>query len=326
MKCINKFRRVVCLVIAIPFVLSGCSSTQILIPYELNSDNSGFNILTTTGTKGESFASDLCIVTQDVFENTDVDMEQATAAGLFDVNNSEVLYAKNIHTSLYPASLTKVLTAIIALKYANVDDVITATSNVEITESGAQLCGLKAGDTLTLNQALHALLIYSANDAAVAIAEHIAGSVENFAIMMNEEAVSIGATNSNFVNPHGLTDENHYTTAYDLYLIFNEALNYSLFQEIISMTEYSTIYHNSAGVDKELSISNTNQFLTGAQTAPEQVTVIGGKTGSTAAAKSCLILLSKDASGNSYISVILASDERAILYAEMIDLLEEIYN
>ena len=119
---------------------------------------------------------------------------------------------------------------------------ITVSSNMGNLESGAVVCGLAEGDQLTLNQALHALLIKSANDAAVAIAEHIGGSVEGFADMMNEEAQAIGATNSHFVNPHGLNAENHYVTAYDMYLIFNEALKYDTVNEIISMTSYDTVY------------------------------------------------------------------------------------
>ena len=121
---------------------------------------------------------------------------------------------------------------------------------------------------MTLNQALHALLIKSANDAAVAIAEHIGGSVEGFADMMNEEAQAIGATNSHFVNPHGLNAENHYVTAYDMYLIFNEALKYDTVNEIISMTSYDTVYTDKNGNEKTLSVKNTNQYLAGNVAAP----------------------------------------------------------
>ena len=88
-----------------------------------------------------------------------VDMTQASAAVLFDVNNREVLYSKNAHERLYPASLTKVMTALVALKNASLDTVLTATDSVKINESGAQLCGLKSGDTMTLDQALHILLM-----------------------------------------------------------------------------------------------------------------------------------------------------------------------
>ena len=253
-------------------------------------------------------------------------MTEASAAALFDVNKSNIIYAKNMHERLYPASLTKILTAVVALKHASPEDVITVTDGAMITESGATLCGLEAGDTLTMNQALHALLINSANDAANAIAIHIAGSVEAFSAMMNEEARSLGATNSNFVNPHGLSDDNHYTTAYDLYLIFNEAIQYEMFREIIHMSSYETIYQNSQGEDKEMSIGTTNFFLRGEVSAPDKVTIIGGKTGTTNAAGNCLILLSKDTAGNPYISVILRAKERKIMYDEMVDMLEEIYN
>jgi len=272
----------------------------------------------------DSFASYLCVTASDVLENTQVNMEQAGAAGLFDVTDATCLYAKNVHAQMYPASLTKVMTALVALKYGKMEDVITVTANAKITESGAQVCGLAAGDTLTLDQALHALLINSANDAAVAIAEHIGGSVEGFADMMNEEAKAIGATNSHFVNPNGLHDDNHYVTAYDMYLIFNEALKYDKFTEMIQTTSYESTYSDSIGDPKTLSFETTNQYLKGVYHAPDNVTVIGGKTGTTNAAQNCLIIYVKDTSGKSYISVILRSKERGILYEEMSDLLDEI--
>ena len=143
---------------------------------------------------------------------------------------------------------------------------------------------------------------------------------------MNQKAVELGATNSHFVNPHGLSDDDHYTTAYDLYLIFNKAIEYELFREIIHMDKYSTIYQDSVGNEKEMEFSTTNLFLRGDYNSPDKVTVIGGKTGTTNAAGNCLIVLSKDTAGNPYISVILRSKERQLMYEQMIDLLEEIYN
>ena len=274
----------------------------------------------------DSFASNLCVGNANVTKSTAVNMSEATSAALFDVTNSNIIYGKNMHERLAPASLTKVLTALVALEYGKLDDIITVTKDVKITESGATLCGLKEGDTLTLNQALHALLINSANDAANAIAVHLGGSLEGFSILMNETATSLGATNSHFVNAHGLSADDHYTTAYDLYLIFNEAINYELFREIIHMETYSTIYQDSNGNDKEMEFKTTNLFLRGNYNSPNKVTVIGGKTGTTNAAGNCLILLSKDTAGNPYISVILRSKERQLMYEQMIDLLDEIYN
>ena len=325
MKFINKLYLIILIVIS--FVFCGCSTPNITVPFKINSDISAFSIITQSDDiKMDSFASNLCVGNANVTKNTSVNMTEATSAALFDVTNSNIIYGKNMHERLAPASLTKILTAVVALEYGNLDDVITVTKDVKITESGATLCGLKEGDTLTLNQALHALLIQSANDAANAIAIHLGGSIEGFSTLMNETAIALGATNSHFVNPHGLSDDNHYTTAYDLYLIFNKAIEYELFREIIHMENYSTIYQDSNGNEKEMEFKTTNMFLRGNYNSPNKVTVIGGKTGTTNAAGNCLILLSKDTAGNPYISVILRSKERQLMYEQMIDLLEEIYN
>lgn len=313
-------------VLLLSCVLTGCSAKQYTFAYDPNSTVSSFQITESAmARQAQLFAEDLCVASSDITEGASVDMTGAESAGLFDLNQTDVIYAKGIHKRLYPASLTKVMTALVALKYGNPEDtIIVSAASAGITESGAQLCGLKTGDMLTLDQALHALLINSANDAGLAIAEHVGGTVEHFAEMMNEEARALGATNCHFVNPHGLHDENHYVTAYDLYLIFNEAMKYELFSEIIGMEEYTTTYADKDGKPKTFEFKNTNQFLQGAYEPPENITVIGGKTGTTSAAKSCLILLSKDAAGNPYISVILRSEERSLLYEEMTGLLAEI--
>lgn len=325
MRCTDRIRSLAAILAAIMTVgLTGCGSIAYELPYQADAEISSFNVIfrDKPGT-AESFASDLCIVTENVMSDS-VDMSQAGAAALFDLNTSQVLYSKNAHERMNPASLTKVMTAVVALKYGSTDQLLTATDSVIITESGAQLCGLKSGDTMTLNQALHILLLYSANDVAMMIAENIGGTVEHFVEMMNEEAKSLGATNTNFVNPHGLTAENHYTTAYDLYLIFNEAIHYEFFQEIIHMTSYQTTFYDSEGKEKKLSVNTTNKLLRGDYQPPDQVTVIGGKTGTTNAAGHCLILLSRDVSGSPYISVIMRSEANEVLYQEMVDLLDEI--
>lgn len=305
--------------------LCGCGSLSYDMPYSTDSAVSSFDIVSRQNRRSVvPFASNLCVVTEDVTGES-VNMEEAEAAVLFDVTRAEVLYAKNAHETLYPASLTKVMTALVALKNGSLEQELVATSAVNITESGAQLCGLKAGDRMTLDQALRILLMYSANDVAMLIAEGIGGSVEHFVEMMNEEAARLGATNTNFVNPHGLTDVNHYTTAYDLYLIFNEAIKYETFNEIMQMSSYQTTFFDKNGKAKEFNKTTTNLFVRGDYSAPSNVNVVGGKTGTTNAAGHCLMLLSRDESGAPYISVILRSGSTDVLYREMIDLLEEIH-
>lgn len=302
----------------------GCADKKFTKEYDISNSNYAYNITNSSETlTAKPFAADICVVSDNVLPD-DVDASLSASSALFDVDAHNVKYANNATQKLYPASLTKVLTALIALEKGNLDDVITVSKNSEIKESGAQLCGFKEGDQITLDQALHGLLMYSGNDAAVAIAEYISGSVEEFATLMNEKATSLGATNSHFVNPHGLSDKEHYTTAYDLYLIFKEAIKYDKFVEIINTDKWTTTYTLRNGSTKDITFKTTNSYLKGDETAPEGVTVIGGKTGTTAAAGSCLILYSQNASGQPFISVVLKAENHNILYNQMTDILGEV--
>lgn len=334
MRIINKVRMsgrksMVLAVIISTITMSGCGTVKYDMPYTVNSEVSSFRIadIEEGSRTATPFAADLCVVFDDISLEK-VDMSKASAAALFNVNKKETVYAKNVHEKLYPASLTKVMTALVALKNCggNMDMLLTASSNVTHLESGAVTCGLKEGDQMTLTQALYALLVKSANDAGIMIAEGIAGSIEEFAALMNEEALLLGATNTHFINPHGLPDDNHYTTAYDMYLIMNEAIKYDTFNEIIRTPSYTTVYHDKNGNTKELTINNSNYYFQGNAEVPSGVTVLGGKTGTTNAAGHCLILVSKDTANNPYISIILRADSRDDLYTQMTELLDEINN
>ncbi len=320
MKCTNKLAALVT-ALAVCISLSGCAGLPFTSKYSVLSSGAGERLETLYPT----FASDYCVVNSDI-KSADLSLGSNLSAGLFDLTRKETLYAINVNEKAMPASLTKVMTAYCALKYGSLDQVLVAGSDVYVTESGAQKINLKEGDRMTLDQALRILLIYSANDVANLIASNISGSIDAFVELMNKEAVSIGATNSHFMNPHGLTDEEHYVTAYDMYLIFNAAMKYDTFCEIINMTEFQTTYYDVKGGVKEVSVSTTNGYLSGKNTAPKGVTVIGGKTGTTQAAGHCLILLARDVSGNPYISVILKDTESGILYTDMSELLSVIVN
>ena len=170
------------------------------------------------------------------------------------------------------------------------------------------------------------MMVVSGNDAAMMIAEHIGGSVDGFAAMMNEEARRLGATGTHFVNPHGLTDPEHYTTLYDIYLIFQEALKSDLFQDIISRKNYYAEYTNSDGTPTAVTWESTNQYFTNQADSPENISVFGGKTGTTDDAGACLALMAKDPYGNPYLSIILHSESKDSLYPEMNELLSLIEN
>lgn len=325
----RKMHRILCCTAAV-FLLTagfgGCGSLSYSMAYQADYDVSSFNMVSRQERRTAApFAANLCVVTDDVTDDERVDMSQAMAAGLFRLEDNSVLYAKNVHAQLHPASITKVMTALVALENGSLNQVLTATDAVKITEYGAVLCGLEPGDTMTLDQALRILLVWSANDVGMLIAENIGGSVEHFLEMMNAKARELGATNTNFTNPHGLTDLNHYTTAYDLYLIFNEAIKNDTFNEIIHMSGYQTVFYDKNGGTKAFDKPSTNQFLRGNYQPPANITVIGGKTGTTNEAGHCLMLFTRDENGSPYISVILGSQSRDVNYNEMIDLLDEIH-
>ncbi len=316
---------------AVCLFLSGCGRENLSDPYSY--EGSAFTVSgILEKQEGEPsdgyeplFAADLCVVgEEDPALAGEIDAE---AGCIFDLTRKQTLYSKNAYEKLYPASVTKIMTALLAVKYGNLQDVVTVTEDAVITESGASLCGIKPGDRLTLEQLLYGLMLPSGNDAGAAVAVHMAGSVEAFAEMMNREAQALGATGTHFVNPHGLTDEEHYTTAYDLYLILNEALKFPEFRAVASAVSYEASYQNGNGDPVTVTWESSNQYLTGRKEAPEGVTVILGKTGTTQAAKNCLIIAARDdQTGDEYISVVLKADGRDTLYRCMTDLMEKIPN
>lgn len=269
------------------------------------------------------FARNLC-VSQDNISLEGVSVNEQESAALFDVNSGNVLFAQNMYQKMYPASITKIMTAILACKYGNMSDTVTIDSSMLDLEAGSQVCGLRDGDTVTMDALFHALVIYSANDAAMAIAEHISGSAEEFVNLMNEELKDLGATGTHFVNPHGLHDENHYTTVYDVYLMLNEALKYDLFVDTMQQDGYTLSVTHADGTAAQIPLSSTDLYLTRQKSAPSGVTVLGGKTGTTDQAGCCLALLAQNSYGDPFISIVLNAPTKTVLYEDMNQLLAKI--
>jgi D-alanyl-D-alanine carboxypeptidase (penicillin-binding protein 5/6) len=235
-------------------------------------------------------------------------------AVLMDFTTGQILYDKNMHKRMYPASTTKILTAIIALEKGRLDDIVTCSEDVTKIEGNSIF--LSPGEQLTLEQLLYALMLESANDAAIAIAEHIAGSVENFAKMMNEKAREIGAYNSHFVNPNGLPDENHYSTPYDMAQIARYAMQNPEFRKIVSTLHYQIPPTNKFDKPRDLWISN--RLLKPSRFHYEGAD--GVKTGYTVAAGQVLVA-SATRDGHRLISVIMG-DEGINIWTDTIKLLD----
>lgn len=273
--------------------------------------------------KADTFASALCVSSKNVGLDG-VSISKDAKGALFDLDHGNVMFAQGMHERAYPASITKIMTAILAEKYGNMDDVVTISESALNLEEGSTEIGFQAGDQVTMEELFHGLLIYSGNDAAMAIAEHIGGgSIDHFVEMMNEEALLLGATNTHFVNPSGLHDENHYTTAYDIYLMLKEALSYQHFVDVMQLGVYNLNY--TRGEEKMVKhLDATDQYLTKQVTPPKNVTVLGGKTGTTSDAGSCLAILSQNAYGEPFVSIILHAPTKAVLYDNMNQLLGRI--
>ena len=243
---------------------------------------------------------------------------------LMDADSGTLLYSKGGDEIRYPASITKIMTAMLALQSGKLNDTVTITQDNVTLEDGSQVCGFVAGDQVTLDQLLHCLLVYSGNDAASAIAEYVGGSTENFVQMMNDYAAKLGCTGTHFTNPHGLQDENHYTTPYDIYLMLKEALKYPEFTEITQLPSYTVTFQHSDGSEDSVSLTATDHYLTGEANAPKGVTVLGGKTGTTSSAGNCLALLCQNSYGEPYVSIVMGASTKELLYQQMTSLLENI--
>lgn len=195
---------------------------------------------------------------------------------IYDRASGRVLYEKNGNKQTPMASTTKIMTAIVVLENAKLNEVVKIDSKAAGT--GGSRLGLKKNDKITVNDLLYGLMLRSGNDAAVALANYVSGSIEGFADMMNKKAEEMGLKNSHFIVPHGLDNEGHYTTAFELAKMADYALKIDKFKEIVS-TKTTTIYINNY----PKAINNTNQLL-GSVSG-----VYGGKTGFTNGAGRCLV-------------------------------------
>ena len=256
------------------------------------------------------------------------------SAILIESTTGKVLYEKNMNERKYPASITKVLTAIIALEKCDLDEVATASYNaVNSVKSGYTKADIQVGEKFSIEELLNVMMVQSANEAATIIAEHISGSVSEFAKLMNEKAKEIGCKNSNFVNANGVHNENHYSTAYDMAMIARYCMKNEVFRRLASMMECSlprTEYWQDEQVEEhgERIFKNTNKLLI-KDNRYYYPYAIGVKTGFTTPAKNCLISASNK-NGFELISVVLhaetTEDGLSARYLDTINLFEYGYN
>ncbi len=205
----------------------------------------------------------------------------AKSAVAIEASTGRIIYEKDANVKMPMASTTKIMTAIVALEQNLLTDTVVVSNNAAWT--GGSSVDLKKDDEIELSELMYGLMLNSGNDAAVAIAEHTSGTVEEFAKLMNEKAKEIGALNTNFVTPHGLDSPKHYSTAYDMAIIAKYALNNLTIRKLVSTSHYTMNFKN--GKTKQL--SNTNPLLSFYEGAN------GVKTGYTGLAGKCLVASAK---------------------------------
>ena len=228
---------------------------------------------------------------------------QSRAAVVMDAATGRVLYAKNPELRLLPASTTKLMTALVVIEKAKLTDVVTVSERA--AAAPPTKAGLKAGDKITIETLLYAALMKSANDAAVALAEGVGGSEEEFVRLMNRKALAIGANDTHFINANGLPGKGQYITAYDLSKIMRHAIKYPVLREILGtrLTEIST----EAG--KTMFIKNTNKLLWSDED------LLGGKTGYTNQARHCFVCFG-ERDKETLVVALLGSPRRDLLWKE----------
>lgn len=235
----------------------------------------------------------------------------AEAGLLMDFDSKKVLYSKNAYEKHYPASTTKVMTALLTLENAKLTDVVTIKKDLGFVDGNG--IALKVGESFTIEELLKFLLIHSANDVAVLLAQHIGGDVESFVDMMNAKVKELGGKNTHFNNPNGLPDDNHYSCAYDMALIAAKAMENEDFKKIVKTEKFK--YDPTPQTPEMRYYRNTNRFLWSTKKIdyngkkiPIKYNIVDGvKTGYTNAARNCLISSAKK-NGIRFISVVLKAE------------------
>ena len=210
----------------------------------------------------------------------------AESAILMDADTGTILYSKNIEEQLYPASITKMMTALLTVENCSMEDVVTFSSDaINNTELNSSRIGIMIGEELTVEQALHGLLLGSANEVAYGLAEHVGGSLENFVQMMNDKAAELGCEHTHFANASGLPDENHYVCAHDMARIARAFFNNETLCMISGTYSYTIPPTNKT--DESRPLENHHKMVTGKKY--EYDGIIGGKTGFTSVARQTLV-------------------------------------
>lgn len=249
----------------------------------------------------------------------------AKTAIVMNAKNGDILYYKYMHRKKYPASLTKLMTVLITLEQCQLNEKVKFSKNaIDSIEPGSSNIGMLPGEVITVEQCLYGMMLESANEVCVAIGEHISGSSEQFAKLMTQRAQELGCKNTNFMNPHGLHDDQHYTTAYDTALILKELLKNPTFRRISGSKNFQLKKTNKQPMRWLGNHHKMIRYGTSASySLSPNLTVTSGKTAFTTKAKTCLSTSATD--GSMELICIVMDDAGVCVYWDTKELLEYAY-
>lgn len=307
-----------------------------IIMIQLNNNiNSRHESMPTIDVSANSNMHDLDVLENSIkLENTVVTKDESVNASRFSDcyyallidDSDQVIYAaKDVHRRMYPASMTKFMTASVVCDMIedgdiSLDDAFVVQDYYDLTSEDVEPCPYKKGSEVKVKDLLYGLLIGSDNYCALILAEQIGEGIPGFCDLMNQKALEIGATNSHFANPHGLDNPEHYTTAYDMYLIVKEAYSHDLIREIDGYSSYSFSFKDPYGNYLNRDVEATSFFVQGLATLPANYETKIWKTGTTSGAGNCLAMyLTKD--GHDYIAICSSGESKPTLYDAMVRML-----
>ncbi len=270
------------------------------------------------------FQGYLCDITEDMQTEDYVfdaeDTKRDGSAFVINRTKNELVMGYRMLNKRYPASITKLMTALIIMQECDMEETVVISEEIAAFKRGSN-AELVQGDQLTVSDLLGCLLVVSANNASLALATHLSGSEEAFVQKMNEKAKQLGLTGTNFVNPHGMQDVEHYTTPYDMYIVFQECMKYEEFRKWSEMTKGSYEYTDASGVVKSRTLETTNLFKHDIYELPEGFSILASKTGTTNPAGYCLMMLVENAQGEEFIVGVYKAQSEEKLYNQIADLL-----
>ena len=252
-----------------------------------------------------------------------IESRDGEAAGLFDLQDKEILFSQNLHEKISPGNMNQLMAVLTAYEALNPEDSVTIESDDVVGRRQGTSCGLTAGNVVTVQQLMNAVLVCSADDACYALARAAAGDRETFVKQMNQKAQKLGMTNTFFANVTGAEDENQYTTVYDLYLLFHQLLEYPDLIHAMGLTSYTMNSTKANGDLKQQILDTDNPYLTSSLSVPKGVTVLGGKFMS-AKEQYATALLVQNKYGDAFVLTVFRADSEKSMNTRIWEMLEKV--